>query len=219
MMQRRLGKAMQRAEIESVLTILAAETPDPVTALDYRDRFQLLIAVILSAQSTDVAVNRVTPVLFAKAPCPEAMVKLGVEGIKAEIRSLGLYNAKAKHIHACCRLLISDYQSQVPSNRADLERLPGVGRKTAGVILNVAFQQPTIPVDTHVFRVANRIGLVQAGNPLETERQLLQVVPERFRRQAHHLLILHGRRVCTARKPSCPRCPVTMWCRYPNKTV
>jgi endonuclease III len=217
-MQRPVKKSISDEAIVSVLTMLMEMYPDPVTELSYQDHFQLLVAVILSAQSTDVAVNRVTPALFAQAPSPEAMVGLGVDGIRNQIRSLGLFNAKAKYIYDCCRLLIRDYGSRVPPTRADLERLPGVGRKTAGVILNIAFQQPTIPVDTHVFRVANRIGLTQATNPLETERQLLQVVPDRFRRQAHHLLILHGRRICTARKPSCPSCPLIPLCCYPNKT-
>ncbi|MCP4756249.1 MAG: endonuclease III [Proteobacteria bacterium] len=205
--------------IDALFRQLSDSLPDPKTALNYGNHFQLLIAVILSAQSTDVAVNRLTPSLFKAAPTPKAMANLGEEGIRPHIRSLGLFNNKARNIFRCCNQLIEKHGSRIPDTRGELEELPGVGRKTAGVILNVAFGQPTIPVDTHVFRLANRTGLVEASNPLETERQLLEVVPGWVKKKAHHLLILHGRHVCKAQKPLCRQCRIVAYCKCPDKSV
>lgn len=197
---------------------LAESLPEPRAELNYENDFQLLVAVMLSAQATDVSVNRVTGPLFNIAPTPEAMLLLGEAGLKNRIRTVGLANTKAKNIIKTCRVLVEAHQSGVPQTREALEALPGVGRKTAGVVLNVAFGNATIPVDTHVFRVSNRIGLVRAKNPLETEQQLLRIVPARFRSSAHHLLILHGRYICKARKPLCAQCCLLECCEYLEKT-
>ncbi|MEJ5210661.1 MAG: endonuclease III [Burkholderiales bacterium] len=195
-----------------------AWNPHPTTELEYRTPFELLIAVILSAQATDRSVNLATRRLFAKASTPEAMLALGEEGLIPYIRSIGLYPTKAKHIIATCRILVEQYGGQVPATREALEKLPGVGRKTANVVLNTAFGQPTIAVDTHIFRVANRTGLAPGKTPLEVERGLLKFVPDEFKHDAHHWLILHGRYVCTARKPKCPECLIRDLCEYRHKT-
>jgi len=205
--------------VSRLFQLLSTSLPRPQTELAFGTEFQLLVAVILSAQATDLSVNRVTPALFQSAPTPEAMVALGEDGIRKHIKSIGLYNGKAKNILATSRILVERHGSSVPRTRAELEALPGVGRKTAGVILNVAFGEATIPVDTHVFRVSNRLGLVSAKTPAETEKQLLQVVPRKFRSSAHHLLILHGRYVCRARNPLCASCSVSRQCEYPGKTA
>ena len=199
-------------------TRLAAADPAPRTELDYATPFQLLVAVILSAQATDKSVNLATPALFHVAPTPQAMADLGAEGLLPYIRSIGLYKTKAKNIAAAARLLIERHGGTVPNDRAALEDLPGVGRKTANVVLNIAFHEPTIAVDTHVFRVANRTGLAPGKDAAAVEAKLHKAVPAAFRQHAHHWLILHGRYVCTARKPACPRCPVRDLCRYKDKT-
>ncbi|HEY4972873.1 MAG TPA: endonuclease III, partial [Steroidobacteraceae bacterium] len=196
-----------------------AANPSPRSELLYRSPFELLVAVILSAQATDKSVNVATRPLFKKAPTPQAMQKLGLAGIKRYIRTIGLFNAKARNILATCKLLVEHYHGEVPHERAALEALPGVGRKTANVVLNVAFGEPTLAVDTHVFRVANRTGLARASNPRAVEDELLRVIPGEFMQHAHHWLILHGRYVCKARLPDCPHCLIARWCEYPDKTA
>ncbi len=198
----------------ALFTRLRANDPSPTTELEYRNVFELLVAVVLSAQSTDKAVNRVTGRLFAAAPTPEAMLALGVAGLTPYIRSLGLFNSKAKHLVATCRILVERHRGEVPPTREALEALPGVGRKTANVILNTAFGEPTIAVDTHIFRVANRTGLARGRTPLAVEKELERVVPAEFKRHAHHWLILHGRYTCTARRPSCRRCVIRSVCEF-----
>ena len=210
---------MSPKKIDQLFRALVQSIPDPVSELKYHSIYQLLVAVILSAQATDVSVNKVTPKLFQKAPTPEAMVSLGIAKIKSHIKSIGLYNAKAQNIFNCSKMLIEEYGSQVPDTREHLERLPGVGRKTAGVVLNIAFKQPTIPVDTHVFRVSNRMGLVKAKTPEKTEEQLIAVVPDWAGNTAHHLLILHGRYVCKAQKPLCSHCCICEYCEFAEKRM
>jgi len=197
---------------------LRAANPAPRSELEYRSPFELLVAVVLSAQATDRSVNLATKELYKIANTPQAMLRLGSEGLERYIKSIGLYRTKAKNILATCRLLLDHYGGAVPQTHAELETLPGVGRKTANVILNVAFGQPTIAVDTHIFRVANRTGLAPGKNVLEVERKLLKFVPEEFRHDAHHWLILHGRYVCKARKPACPHCLINDLCEYRHKT-
>ncbi len=192
--------------------------PRPTTELAYSSPFELLIAVILSAQATDVGVNKATRRLFPVANTPQALLDLGEEGLKRHISSIGLYNAKAKNVMAACRLLVERHQGEVPRDRESLEALPGVGRKTANVVLNTAFGEPTIAVDTHIFRVSNRTGLAAGKDVRAVEDRLLKVVPEEFLHDAHHWLILHGRYVCKARTPDCPQCVIRDLCRYPDKT-
>lgn len=189
-----------------------AQQPEPKTELVYRNPFELLIAVILSAQSTDKAVNKATPALFALAPTPAALLALGEAELAQHIRHIGLYRSKAKHIIATCQRLLASYDGQVPDTQAALESLPGVGRKTANVVRNVAFGVPTIAVDTHIFRVANRLGLALGKTPLQVEQGLLAYVPAPFRQHAHHWLILHGRYICTARRPRCATCQLADLC-------
>ncbi len=186
----------------------------PTTELHYQSNFELLIAVMLSAQATDVSVNKATVHLFPAANTPEDFLKLGVEGLKPYIKSIGLFNTKAENIIKTCRILVEQHHSQVPNTREALEALPGVGRKTANVMLNTAFGQPTMAVDTHIFRVANRIGLAPGKNVLEVEKHLLKVIPEEFLMDAHHWLILHGRYTCVARKPKCGECVIADLCEY-----
>ncbi|WP_020559289.1 endonuclease III [Thiofilum flexile] len=193
--------------------------PEPSTELEYLSPFELLIAVILSAQATDKSVNKATKPLFAIANTPEKILALGVDGLKDYIRTIGLYNNKAANIIATCQQLIEHHHSQVPSDRAALEALPGVGRKTANVILNTAFGQPTMAVDTHIFRVSNRTGLAPGKTVLAVEKALLNNIPPEYLLHAHHWLILHGRYVCTARKPHCPTCIVADLCDFKEKTV
>jgi endonuclease-3 len=195
-----------------------AANPSPATELHFGSPFELLVAVILSAQATDVSVNKATEKLFAVARTPAQMLRLGEEGLKRHIRTIGLFNSKAANIIATCRLLIDRHDGEVPRTREALESLPGVGRKTANVVLNTAFGEATIAVDTHIFRVANRTGLARGKTPLEVELRLLRHVPEEFRKDAHHWLILHGRYVCTARRPACPGCIIADLCEYPAKT-
>jgi len=192
---------------------LQAIDPHPTTELEYKSTFELLIAVILSAQATDVSVNLATRRLYKVANTPEAILKLGEEGLKAYVRTIGLFNSKAKNIMVTCKTLLEEHAGEVPSNRQELEALPGVGRKTANVILNTAFGQPTMAVDTHIFRVANRTGLALGKTPLIIERKLLKSIPQQYLLDAHHWLILHGRYVCKARNPNCPECIVRDLCR------
>lgn len=195
------------------------QNPNPTTELKYHSPFELLIAVMLSAQATDVSVNKVTDKLFLAASTPLQMLNLGEEKLKGYIKSIGLFNTKAANIIKTVQKLMTDFNGEVPKTLAELESLPGVGRKTANVILNTAFGKETIAVDTHIFRVANRIGLAQGKTPLEIELKLLKIIPAQFRKDAHHWLILHGRYVCIARKPKCPNCIIKDLCEYPNKTL
>ena len=198
---------------------LKKHIPAPTTELRYQSKFELLVSVMLSAQATDVSVNEATQKLYRIANTPAAIVKLGVRGLKPYIKSIGLYNTKAKNIVATARLLLKKHGGEVPGTREALEALPGVGRKTANVVLNTAFGQPTIAVDTHIFRVSNRTGLAPGKTPLAVEKELLRVVPTPYKRHAHHWLILHGRYTCIARKPKCTECAINDLCEYPNKIV
>jgi endonuclease III len=207
-----------RAKARQIFTQLRAANPEPRSELLYDSPFQLLIAVILSAQATDKGVNLATRELFRVAPTAESMLELGLAGLKRHIRTIGLYNSKAQNIIATCRLLVERYHGQVPREREALEALPGVGRKTANVVLNTAYGEPVIAVDTHVFRVANRTGLARGDSPRAIEDELLRIVPPEFLPHAHHWLILLGRYICKARVPECPRCPIARWCEYPHKT-
>ena len=210
---------MKRVSVEAFFGRLAAANPAPVTELDYSTPYTLLVAVVLSAQATDVSVNKVTGKLFKLADTPAAMVALGEERLREAIKTIGLYNNKARNIVALSRILLDRHGGAAPNTRAALEALPGVGRKTASVVLNGAFGEPTIAVDTHVFRVANRTGLARGKTPRLVEDKLVKVVPKEWRRHAHHWLILHGRYVCKARKPDCARCGVRELCAYPAKTA
>ncbi len=205
-------------EADAFFARLAAHTPQPRTELEYANPYTLLVAVVLSAQATDRSVNKATGPLFKIADTPEKMVKLGERRLMTFIRTIGLYRTKAKNVIALSRALIERHGGEVPRTREELQALPGVGRKSANVVLNVAFGEPAIAVDTHIFRVANRTGLAPGKNPLEVEMELEKVVPEKYRLNAHHWLILHGRYTCTARKPLCPVCVVRDLCRYPDKT-
>ncbi len=198
---------------------LRALDPDPDTELKYQTPFELLVAVILSAQATDISVNKATEQLYEVANTPAAILDLGVAGLKPYIRTIGLYNNKADNIVKTCRLLIDEFSGEVPRTREQLESLPGVGRKTANVVLNTAFGEPTIAVDTHIFRVANRTGLAPAKTPLAVERRLLRLTPDEYKKNAHHWLILHGRYICKARKPQCGICPIIEWCEYRHKDM
>ena len=210
---------MNKTQITDFYARLAAANPAPTTELHYATPFQLLVAVILSAQATDVGVNKATARLFPIAPTPETMLALGTEGLSEYIKTIGLFRTKAKNVITTCRMLVELHGSAVPEERAALEALPGVGRKTANVVLNTAFGQPTIAVDTHIFRVGNRTGLATGKTPLDVEKKLLRVTPAQFARDAHHWLILHGRYVCKARKPECGRCVVADLCGFKGKTV
>ncbi len=203
----------------AIYSTLRERMPAPTTELEYDSPFELLIAVILSAQATDVSVNKATDRLFPVANTPQAILDLGVEGLKPFIRTIGLYNSKAENIVKTCRILLDRHDGEVPRSRAELEALPGVGRKTANVILNTAFGEPTIAVDTHIFRVANRTGLAKGKTPLEVEKRLVRLTPDEFKKDAHHWLILHGRYVCKARKPLCGDCPIIEWCEFRKKEL
>ncbi len=209
---------MNAEKRHEIFSRLRAANPAPTTELEYASTFQLLVAVILSAQATDKSVNIATRKLFADAPTPQAILALGEEGLTEYINRIGLYRNKAKNVIATCAQLIDTYDGEVPNDREALEALPGVGRKTANVVLNTAFGEPTIAVDTHIYRVANRIGLAKGKSPLAVELKLLKVVPAEFRQDAHHWLILHGRYVCKARKPECGRCPISDLCEYKDKS-
>jgi len=210
---------LNAAKRAAIYARLAKENPNPRTELRYHSPFELLVSVILSAQATDVSVNKATESLYRVANTPEAMLELGERGLKSHIKTIGLFNSKAKNIIETCRVLIERHGGQVPRDREALEALPGVGRKTANVVLNTAFGEPTIAVDTHIFRVANRTGLAPGKNPLEVERKLVKFTPDEYKQNAHHWLILHGRYVCKALKPRCPECVIADLCEYRRKSL
>jgi endonuclease-3 len=207
------------AEIEEAFRRLAAANPEPVGELDYVTPFTLLVAVVLSAQATDASVNKATPALFALADTPQKMVALGEERVRDLIKTIGLFRTKARNLIALSQQLIERHGGEVPRTRNELEALPGVGRKTANVVLNTAFGEPTIAVDTHIFRIGNRTGLAPGKTPLEVETKLERVIPEKYLRHAHHWLILHGRYVCVARRPNCETCLIADLCKWPGKTI
>jgi endonuclease-3 len=209
---------MKPAEIDEFFRRLAEINPDPKTELNYSNAYTLLVAVVLSAQMTDAGVNKATTTLFKKVKTPQAMVKLGEAGLKEFIKTVGLYPTKSKNIIALSNILIDSHKGQVPATREELESLPGVGRKTANVILNVFHGEPTMAVDTHVFRVANRTGMARGDTPRAVEDKLMKVIPQKWMTHAHHWLILHGRYTCKARVPLCPKCPVADLCAYKDKT-
>lgn len=215
----RASKPWSPAEIEEVFSRFARANPEPKGELLHADSYTLLVAVVLSAQATDAGVNKATPALFAAANTPAKMVALGEQRVREFIKTIGLYRNKAKNVIALSEKLIAEHSGKVPNNREALEALPGVGRKTANVVLNIAFGESTIAVDTHLFRVANRTGLAPGKNPLEVELGLLARIPARFQRHAHHWLILHGRYVCKARVPDCPACLINDLCRWPEKRI
>jgi endonuclease III len=209
---------MNKKKVAAIFARLKSLNPKPTTELEYSTPFELLVAVILSAQATDKGVNLATRILFKHANTPQAIFKLGIGGLSEYIKTIGLYNSKAKNVIEMCRILLERHGGEVPQERDALEALPGVGRKTANVILNTAFGQPTIAVDTHIFRVANRTGLAPGANVREVEDHLLKVVPPEYLHDAHHWLILHGRYTCVARKPKCPQCPILDLCEFRDKT-
>ena len=208
---------MNFQKCHEIFTRFRESNPKPRTELNYSNNFQLLVAVVLSAQATDISVNQATKRLFQVAPDPQSMQELGLERVKEHIRSIGLFNTKSKNILKICRMLLEEHNGRVPNDRKALELLPGVGRKTANVVLNTAFGEPTIAVDTHIFRVSNRTGLAPGKNVLEVEKNLLEIVPEEFRIDAHHWLILHGRYTCIARKPKCSECMIFDLCEFADK--
>lgn len=210
---------MDKTTVNKIFSIFQKQNPAPTTELHYSNNFELLVAVVLSAQATDISVNKATGPLFKIANSPEAILLLGEAQLKSYIKTIGLYNAKAANIIKTCRILVDNFKSQVPDTREALESLPGVGRKTANVVLNTAFAQHTIAVDTHIFRVANRIGLAAGTTPLQVELQLEDIIPPKYLKDAHHWLILHGRYVCKARKPMCGDCVISQYCEYPAKTI
>jgi endonuclease III len=210
---------MKKEDVETFFRLLAKDRPDPTTELDYINPYTLLVAVVLSAQATDVSVNKATEPLFKIADTPEKMVALGEARLRGFIKTIGLFNTKAKNVITLSRILIEKHGGKVPREREALEALPGVGRKTANVVLNVAFGEPTIAVDTHIFRLANRTGLAKGKTPRAVEDKLVKIVPKRYLQHAHHWLILHGRHVCTARKPKCPSCVVRAVCGFKGKTT
>ncbi len=209
---------MPAADVRAFIEALAKANPDPRSELEYTDPFTLLVSVVLSAQATDASVNRATATLFQEAATPQAMLRLGVDGVARHIRSIGLWQGKARNVVALSQQLVEQYGGEVPRDREALEKLPGVGRKTANVVLNVAFGEPTMAVDTHIFRVGNRTGLAPGKTPRAVEDALVRRVPAELLRNAHHWLILHGRYVCKARAPECWRCVAAPWCRFPDKT-
>ena len=212
------GSKLNREQIVELFTRLRDLNPQPTTELEYTTPFELLVAVILSAQATDIGVNKATRKLFPVANTPAAILALGEDGLKHYIATIGLFNTKTANVIAMCRLLLERHGGEVPRTREALEALPGVGRKTANVVLNTAFGEPTIAVDTHIFRVSNRTGLAPGANVRIVEDKLVKLVPDAFKRDAHHWLILHGRYTCKARKPDCPHCPIRDICRWPDKT-
>ena len=213
-----MPRKMRLSDIDQVFALLSQSTPDPRTELDFKNPYTLLVAVVLSAQATDVGVNKATKGLFAVADTPEAMVGLGEETVRDYIKTIGLFNTKAKNVISLSEILIARHGGRVPKDRAALEALPGVGRKTANVVLNEAFGEPTIAVDTHIFRVGNRTGLAPGKTPDAVEKELLRRVPDTYKKGAHHWLILHGRYVCKARKPDCASCAIKPFCLFREKT-
>ena len=210
---------MNATKRRAIFETLKKNNPNPATELVFHTPFELMVAVILSAQSTDKGVNKATALLFPIANTPEAILKLGEDGFKTFVKTIGLYNTKTKNILATCKILVDKFNGEVPQNREELESLPGIGRKTANVILNTAFGQSTIAVDTHIFRVANRTELARGKTPLAVEKNLLKYTPPEFLKDAHHWLVLLGRYICVARKPRCKICPIAKWCEYPDKTI
>ena len=210
---------MKKENIEPFFAALKAANPEPRTELEYTSAFELLVAVLLSAQATDISVNKATRRLFPVAPTPQKILALGLEGLESYIKTIGLYHSKARHLIATCRILVEQYDGEVPRTREALEALPGVGRKTANVVLNTAFGEPTMAVDTHIFRVGNRTGLAPGKTPYAVELKLLKRIPDPYKVDAHHWLILLGRYVCQARKPQCWRCTVASFCDFKPKTV
>ena len=210
---------MNREKRTAFYSKLQELDPSPDTELHYKNPFELLIAVILSAQATDISVNKATDKLYPVAATPESIYALGVAGLKPYIRTIGLFNSKTENIIKTCRILIEQFNSEVPQTRDELESLPGVGRKTANVILNTAFGEPTIAVDTHIFRVSNRTGIAKGKTPFEVEKRLVRLTPDEFKKDAHHWLILHGRYTCKARKPLCGECAVIEWCEFSRKEL
>lgn len=209
---------MEQKSIKSMFRKLKKQNPNPETELQYSSPFELLISVLLSAQATDISVNKATAKLYAVANTPESVYALGVEGVTEYIKTIGLFNSKAKNVIATCKILIDVHHGVVPKKRADLEALPGVGRKTANVVLNCAFGKPTMAVDTHIFRLANRTGLAPGKDVIEVEQHLLAVIPKTYLKDAHHWLILHGRYICKARKPECQHCLIYKECEFNDKT-
>jgi len=209
---------MNKQKRQEIFQRLRAENPKPTTELNYSTPFELLVAVTLSAQATDVGVNKATAKLFPVANTPATIYALGVDGLKAYIKTIGLFNSKAENVIKACKILLDKHQGEVPQTREELEALPGVGRKTANVVLNTAFGQPTIAVDTHIFRVSNRTGIAPGKNVLEVEHKLMKFIPEEFKLDAHHWLILHGRYTCVARKPRCGSCIIEDLCEFKQKT-
>lgn len=210
---------MNKDKRTAIFDTLRSRMPAPTTELEYVNPFELLIAVILSAQATDISVNKATAKLYPVANTPESILALGVGGLKPYIRTIGLFNSKAENIIKTCRMLLERHDGEVPQTRDELEALPGVGRKTANVVLNTAFGEPTIAVDTHIFRVSNRTGIAWGKTPLEVEKRLVKLTPDEFMKDAHHWLILHGRYVCKARKPLCGECPIIEWCEFTKKEL
>lgn len=210
---------MNKQKRTAIYSTLRDGDPHPDTELHYNSAFELLIAVILSAQATDISVNKATDQLYPLANTPKSIHALGVKGLTPFIKMIGLYNSKAENIIKTCRILIDEHDGEVPRTRDALERLPGVGRKTASVVLNTAFGEPTIAVDTHIFRVSNRTGIAPGKTPLEVEKRLVRLTPDEFKKDAHHWLILHGRYICKARKPLCAECPIIEWCEYRKKEL
>lgn len=210
---------MNKEKRTAIFSMLRERMPAPTTELEYDTPFELLVAVILSAQATDVSVNKATIKLYPVANTPKTLLALGVSGLKPYIRTIGLYNSKAENIIKTCQILVEKHDSVVPRTRVELEALPGVGRKTANVMLNTAFGEPTIAVDTHIFRVSNRTGIAKGKTPLEVEKRLVRLTPDEFKKDAHHWLILHGRYVCKARKPLCGECPIVEWCEFTKKEL
>ncbi|MEP3247941.1 MAG: endonuclease III [Sneathiella sp.] len=210
---------MKKVDISEFFRRMSEDNPDPKGELDYVNPFTLLVAVVLSAQATDVGVNKATGPLFAIADTPEKMLALGEETVRDYVKSIGLYKTKAKNVIKLCEALIRDHDSTVPQTREELEALAGVGRKTANVVLNIAFGQPTIAVDTHLFRLGNRTGMAKGKTPLEVEKKLAKVIPKEYLRHSHHWMILHGRYICKARKPECPKCIVEDLCAFKGKTT
>ena len=219
MVKRTIEEQMNPKAVELFFATLKAANPQPASELQYSSVFELLTAVLLSAQATDASVNKATPRLFAVANTPQKMLALGEEGLIEYIKTIGLFRSKARHLMQTCRMLIEQHAGEVPRTREALESLPGVGRKTANVVLNVAFGVPTMAVDTHIFRISNRTGLAPGGTPLAVELALMERVPKEYRVDAHHWLILHGRYVCQARKPLCTQCAVAAYCGYDHKTT
>jgi len=210
---------MNKEKVTKIFKRFQKQRPAPKTELEYINEFTLLVAVVLSAQATDKGVNKATPALFKAAPTPEKMEALGIEGIKKYIKTIGLFNAKARNVYLLSKMLVEQYGSIIPADRDELQKLPGVGRKTANVVLNCAFGQSTMAVDTHIFRVSNRIGLAKSKNPLQTEEQLMKVIPEEYLFNAHHWLILHGRYTCVARRPKCYECIIVDLCEFKDKNL